>query len=147
MKTLASFPALVAPCLVFENGDPTCSHVEVIAPCCGRKTAADSILDVRDAPGTVVAGGGHLPPKDHDWLCDGCRHRLYADPSNDWTRSRLYSAVGSDPEHVRMLHARELADQAAYWDHAHRGEHRPGDTLDAILVSLPVGDPHRRGPR
>lgn len=144
MRTLASFPDLVRQVLVHEDSDPTCGHIEVYAPCCGRRTAADSILDVRDVPTTIVRGGNFLPPRDHGWLCDGCRQLLYIDPSNEWTRSRLYSAVGSDPEHVRRLHANELLAQVQYWDHATMRGHDATAAIEVILASLPPGDPHRR---
>lgn len=150
MKTFAAARALVIAALISPTDDPTIPWVEVYAPCCGRRTAADSILDVRAVPGTVVRGGGHQAPRDHEWLCDGCRQRLYADRGNDWTRSRLYSAVGSDPDHVRFLYARELAELVAMLDHRHdrRNEHRPGGVLETILEGLPAGlDPHRGGPQ
>jgi hypothetical protein len=118
----------------------------VVAPCCGRRTAADTVLDVRDVPGTVVRGGGHQPAAEHDWLCDACRGRLIADPSNDWTRSALMSACGAPVDMVREHRARELADDRRRADFAAGRDHRPGDALTEALRSLPAGvDPHRKG--
>ena len=67
------------------------------APCCGRRTDPDSVLDVR-----MVAG------LEHDWLCDACRFRLIADKRNGWTRSRLARAAGLGWPEVRELRIQEL---------------------------------------
>jgi hypothetical protein len=118
----------------------------VTAPCCGRRTAADTILDLRAVPGTVVRAGGHGSPVDHDWLCDGCWNRLVADPRNTWTRSRLMSACGAPPDMVREHYARERAEEMARADCRAGRDHRPEDALEMARAALPVGvDPHRKG--
>jgi hypothetical protein len=135
VRTLAQCPEHLSVHIVHPGACATGRVVVVHAPCCGRRIAADAILDVRGVPGTIVAGGGRLTPRDHDWLCDSCRQRLYADPSNAWSRSRLYAAVGASPEHVRALHARELAEQVAAWDRAAARAHQPGEVLATILAA------------
>ena len=67
------------------------------APCCGRLTDPDSVLDVRMIPGS-----------DHDFLCDACRHRLVADKRNGWTHSRLARAAGLGWPEIREHRVREL---------------------------------------
>jgi hypothetical protein len=79
-----------------EPTEPGCVTF-VFAPCCGRLTAADAVLDVRGVRGTVVSGGGHRHPVDHDWLCDGCQFRLVHDPKNTWTAATLHKAAGGAP--------------------------------------------------
>lgn len=144
MKTLAHSPHLATQYAVHAGSPEPGCLLEVYAPCCGRRTMADVVLDVRRVPGTVVRAGGVRSPVDHDWLCDGCRHRLYADPSNDWTPSRLHSAVGAHPDLVRAMYAHELADEVAQLNHRHRGEHEPAGVVEMILSTLPAGvDPHK----
>ena len=67
------------------------------APCCGRKTDQDCVLDVRMVPGIA-----------HDFLCDACQHRLIADKQNEWTRSKLARAAGLGWAEVREHRIREL---------------------------------------
>jgi hypothetical protein len=74
---------------------------DIFAPCCGRRVIACAVADVRGIKGTIVAGGGVRPPIDHDWLCDGCRHRLFLDATNDWTESKLLEARGAP---ILMVH-------------------------------------------
>src|SRR5687767_184302 len=93
--TLADFPELVRPLMVKPLGDPTNPNTPVYAPCCGRRTMSCTIVDCREIPGTIVSGGGYCEPKDHDWLCDACLHRLYADPKNSWTKATMLEARGA----------------------------------------------------
>ena len=67
------------------------------APCCGRRTDPDSVLDVRMVEGIA-----------HDFLCDACRWRLVADKHNGWTRSRLARAAGLGWPEIREHRIREL---------------------------------------
>ncbi len=69
----------------------------ITAPCCGRLTDPDSVLDIRMVPGI-----------DHDFLCDACRHRLVADKRNDWTHSKLARAAGLGWPEIREHRMREL---------------------------------------
>lgn len=69
----------------------------ITAPCCGRLTDPDSVLDVRMVQGI-----------DHDFLCDACRHRLIADKQNGWTHSKLARAAGLGWPEVREHRIREL---------------------------------------
>lgn len=127
MKTLADYPELMFELRVHRDSmavfDPARGTTEVIAPCCGRRCAADCILDVREVPGTIVKGGGHQEPKDHDWLCDGCRDRMIREPSNDWSTSKLFEAAGADPATVRQIKIRERVDQLEREDMADGGSH------------------------
>jgi hypothetical protein len=145
MKSLAHYPELVAPLRVHPEPIESGCLVEVYAPCCGRRTFADSILDVRAVPNTIVQGA-HQPAQDHDWLCHDCRWRLYVDPANDWTPSRLCSAVGAAADVVREQYAHELAAQAESWMLSGRIEFDEVELRDAIRQALPLGiDPHRSG--
>lgn len=144
MKTLADDLTVAARYAVHGAPPAAGCLMEVYAPCCGRRTMADAVLDVRRVPGTVVRAAGVRAPADHDWLCDGCRHRLYADDLNGWTPSRLHSAVGVHPDLVRAMYAHELAEHVETLNHAHRGEHAPAGVYEMILATLPPGvDPHR----
>jgi hypothetical protein len=144
MKSLADFPDVAAQFAAHD--EPTLAgHVQFVhAPCCGRFTAADTILDVRAVPGTIVAGGGVRPLANHDWLCCGCQDRMIHDVRNAWTRSMLLSACGAPPNDVREHRARELAEDAARTDYAAGRSHRPDAAKAAARAGLPLGvDPHR----
>ena len=67
------------------------------APCFGRRTDPDSVLDVRMVEGIA-----------HDFLCDACRHRLVADPENGWTYSKLSRAAGLGWPEIRERRIQEL---------------------------------------
>ncbi len=69
----------------------------ISAPCCGRRTDPDHVLDVRMVPGIA-----------HDFLCDACRHRLIANPKNGWTSSKLARAAGLGWPEVRERRIQEL---------------------------------------
>lgn len=90
----AVFPALV-----------TGPAYSVYAPCCGRRVAADQVIDARTVPGTVVRG------RDHDWLCDGCWARMIRDPANGWKQSSWFRAVGAPAEVIRNVRAQEVAEE------------------------------------
>jgi hypothetical protein len=145
-RTVADALAMLRALAVHpEAFDPACRETPITAPCCGRRTPADTVIDVSRIPGTIVRGGGHRAPADHDWLCDGCMHRLVLDDANSWSYSRLFSALGAPAETVRRHHARELAAAQAVYDFTAIGTHRPGEALVTALASLPAGvDPHRR---
>lgn len=147
IRTLADFPD-VARSLAVHPGDepePGCI-LFVVAPCCGRRTAADTVFDVRGVSGTVVSGGGIAAPRDHDWLCDGCRQRLTAAAAtNGWTASRFLSACGAHPDTVRQHYLGEIAALAEFMDHAQDTPHSIEETRAIIAAQLPTGmDPHRR---
>lgn len=110
-KTLAHAPDRMRELRVFQDVpfDPTLSNTEVFAPCCGRRCAADCVVDVRDIPGTIVRGGNRREAQDHDWLCDGCLFLLYADPSSDWTKSMLMEARGAPAALVAEVRTEEVA--------------------------------------
>lgn len=105
--------------------DPTCRTTPVRSPCCGRRTPADTVLDCRHIKGTVARGGNVRPAKDHDWLCDGCVHLLWRDPSNAWTPSTLFDAMGAPDAIVVHHRARELAREKERADHAACLPHEP----------------------
>jgi hypothetical protein len=108
LRTLADFPAIVAQLLVQpDEDDPTLPTAMIKAPCCGRHTTAESVIDVRNVPNTVVRAGGIYEPNDHDWLCDGCQFRLIADETNDWTSSKLLEACGAPAQTVNEHVVRE----------------------------------------
>jgi hypothetical protein len=54
----------------------------VRAPCCGRKTSADMLVDVSGLPSEVR-------PQAAVYMCDACRERVFAD--GVMTREEFYS--------------------------------------------------------
>ncbi len=131
MATLFDDKVVLAQYLVFFEIVPRPTS-SVYAPCCGRKTSADVIVDVRQVPTTLVCAGGVRAAMDHEWLCDGCRTRLVRDRANGWTPSRFARATGEPWEVVRDLRAREIV--------AIRLKLAPGkaDTLyEEVLARLP----------
>jgi len=82
MATLGADAEALAKALVMPNVHRDCVP-SVYAPCCGRRTDSDGVLDIRMVPS--------LPG---DWLCNHCKHLLLADPKNGWTASRLARAAG-----------------------------------------------------
>ena len=138
IRTLADFPEIAATFAAHkEPPEPGCV-LFVIAPCCGRRTAADTVFDVRGVPGTVVSGGVAVA-KDHDWLCDGCRWRLVAAAaSNGWTHSRFLAACGAHPDTVRQHYLGEIAALVEQMDHAQGREHSRDDTLIILNAQFPV---------
>lgn len=112
MITLADVPELMRALAVHPDGfDATIRHSEVWAPCCARKTPADTIVSLLDLR-TEIRGGNFLPKRDLDWACDGCRHLLILDKSNGWTWSNLFTALGADDESVRHYLAKEVEEEA-----------------------------------
>jgi hypothetical protein len=64
IRTLADAPSIAAQHAFHpEPPEPGCVQF-VIAPCCKRRVAADSVFDVRHVPGTIVSAGGIEPPRD-----------------------------------------------------------------------------------
>jgi hypothetical protein len=142
MKTLADFPE-IALALTAHDAllEPDCI-LFVVAPCCGRVTAADTIFDVRHVAGTIVSGGGVAPPIDHDWLCDGCRQRLEANAAtNGWTASRFLAACGADPVTVRGHYLGEIAALVEQLDHAAGVVHSIEETRAILDAQLPAAHP------
>ncbi len=96
--------------------------VSIITPCCGRRTDCDSVVDVR-----AVA---NIP---HDWLCDGCQHRLAADKRNTWTRSRFARATGAGWREIKGLRVKELLNEKMQTE----GRLTPDIDRPVIEASLP----------
>lgn len=143
-KTLADYPELMRQ--YWADGEPrenldgieisktfdaTKSATMVHAPCCGRRTAAFTVIDVRSIPGTIVRAGGWRHAQDHDWLCDGCRSRMIADKSNDWTLSKLLEEQGAPLVAVHETQAREQQRAQRKVDYAAGRFHQPGPARDA----------------
>lgn len=122
--TLADFPEIARQYLV--SGTDVTPTAMVYAPCCQRRTPADTVIDVRAVKGTIVAGGGIFPPQDHDWLCDGCQHRMVLDRRNAWTRSALLEARNAPASLVAIHRAWEWTEDAVRAEHR-RLENRPDD--------------------
>lgn len=147
IRTLADFPELARMHAVHpEEPEPDCVCF-VVAPCCGRRTPADTVFDVRHVPGTIVSSGV-AAPRDHDWLCDACRWRLCASAAtNGWTASRFLSACGAAPETVRAHYLGEIAHLVELMDHAQGTPHSIEATRVILDAQLPAGvDPHRLVP-
>lgn len=138
LTTIADFPEIAAPLLVYPERPFTATSL-VRCPCCGRRVTADSVVDVRAVPGTVIRGGGHRAPQDHDWLCDGGLHLVYHHQPNGWTRSKLYRALGAPAAVVREHRAREIAHAVRLSDAKAGRQHNEGDAYSAALNSLPEG--------
>lgn len=156
--TLADRPEMVAALAVHRQGlDPSCRHSMVKAPCCGRRSPADTIVSLRGLK-TEIRGGNHRRKEDLEWACDGCLHLLIADQSNGWTWSKLFHALGAPHEVIRHHRARELAleqeraaagewfnPQEAY-EHAHRSlphgmRDLPGTERPDIAGLTPITPP------
>lgn len=134
VRTLADFPDLVERYLL--KGPASNPNAMVAAPCCGRRTAACTVLDVRAAPGTIVAAGGFCPPKDHDWLCDGCRSQMIRERTNSWTESRLLAALGAPAQIVLLWQARETVDAEEAAAHRRGETFVLGGRYEAVLAQL-----------
>lgn len=147
--TINDFPDLCRPYLVDPSSDPSVGTSEIYAPCCKRKTPADTVVDVRAIEGTVVSGGGAFEPRDHDWLCDGCLHRLYADPTNEWTKSKMLEARGAPAalvhRHRAEEHQGEIVWEMSYgtpWPQIARGfkprDHEPSQIFEGALIAIEI---------
>lgn len=81
----------------------------VRAPCCGRKTPADTVLDLRGVSGTVFrpTRGPRRAAVDQPWACDACRTALTRQPGGAWPASRLWQVLGAPAHMVKDNEARE----------------------------------------
>lgn len=128
MKQLAADP---------DHFASACTTTPVWAPCCGRKTAADTVVSLAGLK-TEISGGNHQPKRDHDWACDGCLHLLVADQSNGWTWSNLFNALGAPDDVLRHYVAVEACREANLAA-SKRGEwFNEGEVYDLVYSSLPV---------
>ena len=134
MVILFDDPLVLAEYLVFPEIEARPSS-SVLAPCCGRKTSADTVVDVRAVLNTVVRAGGYREATDHDWLCDGCRTRLIRDRANGWTPSRFARATGEPWEVVKDLRAREMVTTRLKL-----APGNPDDLFHEIMATLPDTD-------
>jgi hypothetical protein len=131
--TLADFPEIAVRYLVWPRGG--CYRTALVyAPCCGRRTPADTVMDLRAVPNTHVRAAGKRPLADLDFACDGCVSRLLRDPSNPWTRSALLSAIGAPAAVVADHLIRERTDAAyrALWA---QGQTRDSANLLAAITT------------
>ena len=135
--TLADRPAMMLSLAVHpDHVDPARSHTLVWAPCCGRRTPADTIVSLQGLT-TEIRGGNYLPKRDHDWACDACLHLLIADQSNGWTWSNLFTALGAPDAVVRHHLALEVLKEAER-DASRRMEWlKPGEIYDSAYANLP----------
>ena len=120
---VSDYPDLVRVLAVRESQIDEVDDLEDVfihAPCCGRTVIAGAVADVRNVRGTVVRGGGIRPAADLGWLCDGCRARLFADPTKrrevnggriQWTESGLLEARGAPAQMVHWHQAAEWEDE------------------------------------
>lgn len=106
-----------------EVAGPT---VTVEAPCCGRRCAADMVVDLRSVAGTTK-----------DWACDGCRWRMIRTPGNGWSRSRLYRALGAPIKDVKLARAKEIVLKRSRQSPDPFVEH---DAMQEVLSNLPQGE-------
>ena len=130
MATLADEPRELANYLVFPHL-PVTPASSVRAPCCGAKTSADAVLDVRHVRTLVGMGSKDTRPTDRDWICTGCRTRLFNSKRNGWTVPRLARATGMPWQEYKLLRAMEIA-------HAADGV-EPEEELARVLATLPDG--------
>lgn len=131
----------------------------VRAPCCGRRTAADMVKDLRTVPNTVVSPGRRGVGTDQDWLCDGCSSRMVRQgqqkrvrairtdrpvPNNVWTESKFARAIGEGWKIIRDVRAREivrersLTEDVPDFNQAYRVAH---DELGDVDVKDPSTEP------
>lgn len=111
--------ALVTPGVAPDDGIVP----SVYAPCCGRRTDCDAVLDVR----TI----SNIPG---DWLCNHCKHLLLVDPTNGWTASKLARACGHGWDEIRQLRIKELVRERM----AERGGIQIEVDRKEIAASLPL---------
>jgi hypothetical protein len=133
--TIADRPELMRALWVHEGQqhaefDPSCGATEIFAPCCGRKTAAFTVVALHGLE-TIIRGGNHQPPQDHDWACDGCLHLLILDNSNGWTWSKLYRALGAPAKTIRHYRAQEMQIEAEKRIHAEDAMRDPAERIGA----------------
>lgn len=127
--TLADRSALMRELAVHKtNFDPSCGHTLVWAPCCGRRTPADTIVSLHGLR-TEIRAGNHLPKRDHDWACDGCLHLLVLDDSNGWSWSNLFAALGA-PDHIVRHHLAQEIEREARLDTNRRDADRQRQGLE-----------------
>lgn len=134
---LSDYPELLAQYVVQRAPEP--DDWVVAAPCCGRRVIACAVADVRMVPNTVVSGAGVYPARDHDWLCDGCRSRLFccdipmrALPNGGliaWTESGLLEARGAPVQMVHQHRTLEWEAEMRFQSFKRSEEHRPMDAL------------------
>jgi hypothetical protein len=149
--TIADRPELMRQLWVHEGQqhaefDPSCGATEIFAPCCGRKTAAFTVVALHGLE-TIIRGGNHQPPQDHDWACDGCLHLLILDESNGWTWSKLYRALGAPAGIIRHYRAKEIEHDEEMKSHAadatrapdQRTGFNPQVAYEKAHASLPAG--------
>lgn len=114
----------------------------VRAPCCGRPTAADDILDLRSVSGTPIRytrGAKAGTQEDASWACSACWTWMVRDPGNGWTPSRLFRVLGAPPDVIRHERALELTNERVRAAHARGEAANRGEIMHAALGELPEG--------
>lgn len=138
MITLAQRPDLMRRLAARpETFDVSCAHTMVYAPCCGRKTPADTVVSLEGLK-TEIRGGNHLPKRDHDWACDGCLHLLIHDEENGWTWSNLFATLGAPDVAIRHYLALEVLGEAEREAGKKREWIKPGEIYEAAYEHLPA---------
>lgn len=120
-----------------DDFDPTVRGTMIKAPCCGRKTAADTVVSLEGLV-TEIKGGNVRPKQDLDWACDGCLNILIADPTNGWTWSNLYNALGAPDDVLRHYVAQEAMKEAERDTNTRKEWFNPVETLEQIEEALPA---------
>lgn len=110
--TLADHPEMMKAMTVHpEAFDATARTTMVWAPCCARRTAADTVVSLAGLE-TLISAGNFRPKADLEWACDGCLNLLIADRSNGWTWGNLFNALGAPDEVLRHYVAIEACKEA-----------------------------------
>lgn len=138
--TLADRPLLMRQYWVHANKpgavfDPTLSTTRVFAPCCGRKTPADTVVSLEGLV-TEIKGGNYRPKANLDWACDGCRHLLIADQSNGWTWAKLFHALGAPASAIRYERAKELVREEERAASDRKEWFSPGEAFERVHSNL-----------
>lgn len=135
--TLGDDPKLMEQYAVDQEGfDATCAHTQVFAPCCHRRTPADTVVSLKGLQ-TEIRAGNILPKQDLEWACDGCLHLLILDKSNGWTWSNLYTALGAPDDVIRHYLSLEVLDEYRADANARKEAFNPGDIFDTAYANLP----------
>jgi hypothetical protein len=135
---MADFPDFMEAFAVHhEVFDPTVRHTQVFAPCCRRKTAADSVVYLGELR-TEIRAGNIMPKEDLDWACDACLNLLIADGANGWTWSNLYTALGAPDEVVRHELSLEVLKEAEQAASRQKEWLNPGEVYDSAYANLPA---------
>jgi hypothetical protein len=141
-KTLADAPEICGTLLAKEypTDQPLPAAAMVYTPCCGMRSTADSVIDLRGLDGTTAKVRGRGRVVDLDWACGGCYDLIvWGERGNGWTRSNLARALGAPAHAIKQLRAEEMAQEARAEAERSGKAVSPLAEIRRALASLPDG--------